>query len=438
MMHVMKSALEASALKPLETKDVASLVPEIKEQFISFQRTFEEFKATNEDRLKGVQKKFDDVVTQEKLERVNTGLDSVKDQIKTLQDEIIKAKRPVMNSKGEEISAERKEHSEKFEAWFRKGEAKVKDHELADLEQKALAGVSSVDPSGGFSVRPEMDSAIEQTIKDVSPMRQICRVQNISSNAYQKLVNRHGVNSGWVGETGARPQTLAPDLSRVDIPTMEMYAMPAATQTLLDDAAINIDQWIADEVSLEFAQREGAAFINGTGGSQPLGIIGGYNIVADASYAWGSIGYIPSGAAGAFTASAPADAIISLMYALRASYRANSSFLAGRTTLGNIRRLKDGQNNYLVDLRLRDDFLVETIFGRPAVEAEDMPAIAANSHSLAFGDFQRAYTIVDRTGTRVLRDPYTAKPYVLFYTTKRVGGGVTNFEAVKLMRFAVS
>jgi HK97 family phage major capsid protein len=177
---------------------------------------------------------------------------------------------------------------------------------------------------------------------------------------------------------------------------------------------------------LSSRSRKGRAFIAGDGVKKPRGILGGYPIVADTSYAWGSLGYVATGAAGAFNGSNGADALIDLIFSLKAAYRANASFVFNRKSMAGLRKLKDGQGNYLVDLRLRDNALVEQIFGFPTLEAEGMPDIAANSYSLAFGDFKRGYTIVDRMGTRVLRDPYTSKPYVLFYTTKRVGGGVTN------------
>jgi HK97 family phage major capsid protein len=217
---------------------------------------------------------------------------------------------------------------------------------------------------------------------------------------------------------------------------MELYAMPAATATLLDDAAVNIDEWIAGEVELTFAVQEGAAFVNGDGSSKPKGFLA-YDTVANASWVWGKLGYIASGAAGAFASSNPSDALVDLIYALKAGYRQNGAFVMNRKTQATIRKFKDSGGGYLWQPPAQAGGRA-SLMTFPLVEAEDMPDIAANALSVAFGDFRRGYLIVDRQGVRVLRDPYSAKPYVLFYTTKRVGGGVQDFDALKLLKFAAS
>jgi HK97 family phage major capsid protein len=212
--------------------------------------------------------------------------------------------------------------------------------------------------------------------------------------------------------------------------------MPAATQTLLDDAQVDIEQWLANEVQIVFAEQEGAAFINGDGSAKPTGFLH-YTAVADASWSWGNLGYIASGAAGAFATEDPADALINLAYAPKQGYRANGTWVMNRKTESLIRKFKDGDDNYIWQPGVAAGQSA-SLLGYPVAEAEDMPDIAANSLSIAFGDFARGYLIVDRVGINVLRDPFSAKPYVLFYTTKRVGGGVQNFEAIKLMKFAAS
>ena len=214
--------------------------------------------------------------------------------------------------------------------------------------------------------------------------------------------------------------------------------MPAATQTLLDDSQVDIEQWLAEEVQTVFAEQEGAAFVNGTGSGQPKGFLH-YTNVADASWSWGNLGYIASGADGAFLSDedGPADALLNLAYAPKQAYRANGRWVMNRKTESAVRKFKDGSGNYIWQPGTAAG-QPATIFGYPVTEVEDMPDIASNSYSIAFGDFARGYLIVDRIGVRLLRDPYSAKPYVLFYTTKRVGGGVQNFEAIKLMKFAAS
>jgi HK97 family phage major capsid protein len=446
MMHLRDRLLAGARPIAPERKDGENLGPEIKKAVEDLNKVFEDFKTKNDERLKQAEKRGEDVVTKAELEKLNKAIDdgiaSVNKELKKRVDEIeAKANRLALGLGGgtrKQLTPEQEEYGTKFEAWFRKGEGAVRETELRDLERKAVAGTTDNDPSGGFTVRPEWDTAIDSVLKEVSPIRALATVRQISTSAFKNLVNQHGVSSGWVGERESRPQTLAPDLTEIEYPVMEIYAMPAASQTLLDDSAIDIAQWLTDEIDLEFAQQEGRAFIAGDGVKKPRGFLGGYPVVADTSYAWGKIGYVPTGAAGAYAATAPADALLDLIYALKPAYRANANFVTGRKAMAATRKLKDGQGNYLVDRSIVANAMVETIFGFPVKEAVDMPDIAANSLSLALGDFKRGYLVVDRIGIRVLRDPYTSKPFILFYTTKRVGGGVKNFEAIKLLKFAAS
>jgi HK97 family phage major capsid protein len=217
---------------------------------------------------------------------------------------------------------------------------------------------------------------------------------------------------------------------------MELYAMPAATAALLEDAAVNVDQWLAGEVEQSFAEQEGLAFVSGDGSNKPKGFLA-YTTVANASWSWGNIGYIASGAAGAFPSSNPSDVLVDLIYAVKAGYRQNGNFVMNRKTQATVRKFKDSGGNYLWQPPAQAGGKA-SLMTFPVIEAEDMPDVAANSLSVAFGDFGRGYLVVDRTGVRVLRDPFTAKPYVLFYTTKRVGGGVQDFDAIKLLKMAAS
>jgi HK97 family phage major capsid protein len=222
----------------------------------------------------------------------------------------------------------------------------------------------------------------------------------------------------------------------MNFPAMELYAMPAATQTLLDDAVVDIEQWVADEVQVAFAEQEGAAFVNGDGVNKPKGFLA-YTTVADTSWSWGNLGYVTTGVSGAFAATNPSDALFNLVYSLRAGYRQNGKFVMGRRAQSLVRQFKTTTGEYLWAPPASADGSA-SLMNFPVVEAEDMPDPAANSLSVAFGDFERGYVVVDRVGIRVLRDPYSAKPYVLFYTTKRVGGGVQNFEAIKLLKFGTA
>jgi len=305
---------------------------------------------------------------------------------------------------------------------------------LRQLELKAMSVGSN--PDGGYVVPVEIEKQIGERLTAISPIRQIAGVREISGNVYKKPFMTTGPAVGWVGETDARPQTTSPVLDSLSFPAMELYAMPAATATLLEDAAVNIDEWLAAEVEQVFAVQEGTAFVTGDGINKPKGFLS-YTNVANASWTWGNVGYIASGVAGAFPASNPSDVLVDLVYAVKAGYRQNGVFVMNRKTQATVRKFKDAQGNYLWQPPAQAGGQA-SLMTFSIVEAEDMPDVAANSYSVAFGDFRRGYLVVDRTGVRVLRDPFTAKPYVLFYTTKRVGGGVQDFDAIKLLKFAVS
>jgi HK97 family phage major capsid protein len=412
--------LESKALDgPAETR-------EVKQAFDEFMRTFDAFKADNNAKLEKLERRQDDVVTNEKVNRINQALT---EQKRALDELVLAGQRPALGITPAQTSDSR-EHKSAFERYVRKGDISGLDR----FEMKSLSSQS--DPDGGYLVPRETETAIDRVLAKVSPIRAIAAVRQIGAQSYRKPVTTAGANAGWVGEQASRTETTAPTLSVVEFPTMELYAMPAATQSLLDDAFVSVDQWLAEEVQTTFGEQEGAAFITGDGVNQPRGLLS-YTIVADASWAWNKLGYIASGAAGAFAASNPSDALIDLVYAPRQSYRANGRWVMNRKTEAQIRKLKDGQGNYIWQPGASAGDPA-TLLGYPVHEAEDMPDVAANSYAIAFGDFTRGYLVVDRVGVRVLRDPYSAKPFILFYTTKRVGGGVQNFEAVKLMKFAVS
>ena len=409
----------------MELESKALQTPEVKDAFDEFLRAFESFKAANDERL-GQLEARSDVITEEKVDRINRALD---EQKRVLDELTLASARPAIAGERKSAPAAR-EKKAAFERYIRKGDAGGLDA----LELKAMSAGSL--PDGGYTVPLEIEQTIDRVLAKVSPMRAIASVRQIGSNTYRKPIATAGAATGWVAETDARTQTNAPTLAAIDFPTMELYAMPAATQTLLDDSQVDLEGWLAGEVQTVFAEQEGTAFISGNGTTQPKGFLS-ETIVADASWAWSKLGYIASGAAGAFATSNPTDALVSLAYAPKQAYRANGSWMMNRTTESVIRKFKDSTGNYIWQPGTAAG-QPPTLLGYPVAEADDMPDIAANSYSVAFGDFARGYLIVDRVGVRVLRDPYSAKPYVLFYTTKRVGGGVQNFEAIKLMKFAAN
>lgn len=392
---------------------------------------FEEFKASNDERLAAAGRRAD-VLLDEKVDRINTALDA---QMKRIDDLALKSARPSLGgTRARASDSAAREHKSAFDAYVRGGDSTS----LRQIETKALSAGSDAD--GGYLVPDELEHEIGQRLAAISPIRAISTVREISGNVYKKPFMTAGPATGWVGETDSRTQTTSPTLDALSFPAMELYAMPAATATLLDDSAVNIDEWIASEVELTFAVQEGAAFVNGDGTNKPKGFLQS-DTVANASWVWGKLGTIASGAAGAFaTTSAtvsPADVLVDVIYALKAGYRQNGAFVMNRKTQAAIRKFKDTGGGYLWQPPAQAGGRA-SLMTFPLVEAEDMPDIGANSLSIAFGDFKRGYLIVDRLGVRVLRDPYSAKPYVLFYTTKRVGGGVQDFDAIKLVKFAAS
>ena len=391
-------------------------------------RAFEAFKETNDQRQALTEKRAGDVLVEEKLARINQTIDA---QARRLDDIALKGARPALGGDRHAVRSQSAiEHKAAFESYVRSGEAGG----LRALETKAL--VVGSNPDGGYLVPPEVETQIGQGLKNISPIRSIAGVRTISGNVYKKPFMTAGPAVGWVGETDVRTQTASPTLDELSFPAMELYAMPAATATLLEDAAVNIDQWLAQEVEQVFAAQEGTAFVTGDGTNKPKGFLS-YTTVANASWNWGNVGYIASGAAGAFAASNPSDVLVDLVYAVKAGYRQNAVFVMNRKTQSTIRKFKDSTGAYLWQPPAIAGGKA-SLMTFPVIEAEDMPDVAANSLSVAFGDFNRGYLVVDRAGVSVLRDPYSAKPYVLFYTTKRVGGGVQDFDAIKLMKMAVS
>jgi HK97 family phage major capsid protein len=315
---------------------------------------------------------------------------------------------------------------------------KGETHGLGDMQQKAMSVGSGTD--GGFAVPKVIDSMIESLAVNISPIRAISSVVQINTSDFHKLVNVRGTSSGWVGETAARPTTNTPQLADLAPPIGEIYANLQATQQMLDDVYFNAEQWLAGEAATEFARAEGQAFISGTGIVQPKGFLSGSTAAtADGTRAFGTLEHVATGVSGDFKALTstvnPVDDLYALVSKLKAEYRKGACWVVNKATLFKIMAFKDYQGRYVFSYSTQPG-VPDTILGYPVIEAEDMPALGANSLSVAFGNFQRGYLIVDRIGTRILRDPFSSKPNVLFYATKRVGGILQNSEAIKVLKFA--
>ena len=303
------------------------------------------------------------------------------------------------------------------------------------LELKNVSGVTQAD--GGYAIPREIDALVDATLKSISPIRSIANVVQVGTAGYRKLVTQGGVASGWAAEDAVRPDTGTPVFNEIVPSFGDLYAKPSATQAMLDDAQFDVEAWLAGEIATEFAKAEGTAFVNGNGISRPKGFLQApVAATADGARAFGTLQYVPTGTLGAFSAS-PQDKLIELVHALRAPYRQGAAWVMNSASLAAIRKFKTADGAFVWQAGLVSG-QPDTLLGYPVIEAEDMPDIANNSLSVAFGNFRAGYLIAERTETRILRDPYSNKPYVQFYATKRLGGCVSNSEAIKLLKFSAA
>ncbi|HJT39806.1 MAG TPA: phage major capsid protein [Sphingobium sp.] len=363
---------------------------------------------------------FDAVVQGERIE-------ALEGEIATLKGALLTAQRPALDGvKGGAVDPARAAFVDRY---LRQGLE-------AGVELKSFNGASN--SAGGYAVPREIDQIIDATLKSISPIRAIANVVRTGSAGYRKLVTSGGIVSGWASETGARAETATPNFNEIVPPYGELYANPAASQAMLDDAQFNVENWLAGEIAREFAVAEGAAFVNGNGTNKPKGFLT-YTTTneADSARAFGSLQYVASGASAGFAASNPQDKLIDLVQSLRAPYRQGAVFVMNSSTLSAIRKMKTSDGAFIWQPSLSAG-QPATLLGYPVVEAEDMPDIGAGSLSIAFGNFQAGYVISERSETSILRDPFSNKPFVHFYAVKRIGGAVANSEAIKLMKFSAS
>ena len=298
------------------------------------------------------------------------------------------------------------------------------------------------DPGGGYTVFPTISKTIQQKTFDLSPLGRLARYENCpKGDAFEEPWDVSDIAARWVGENDGRPELDGPSLRLMSVPLREIYTSQPVTQRLLDDTDFALGAWLEGKLGDKFARSEGAAFIAGDGVLQPRGLLT-YDIATgnDAARGWGEIQYIPTGQSAGFkvasTTVSPADALFDTVYSLRAPYRANARWLMNLSTAGVVRKLKDSEGRFVwADAR---EGQPATLCGFPVELDEEMPDIGANSLSIAFGDFQKAYIVIGRPGLKLLRDPYTSKPNVLFYAYRRVGGGLQNSEAVKLLKFGTN
>jgi HK97 family phage major capsid protein len=323
-------------------------------------------------------------------------------------------------------------HRKAFGAYLRSGE----DEGLRTLVLEGKGMSTLANAEGGYLVDPQTTETIRGVLNATASIRAIANVVNVDATSFDVIVDHSDLGSGWSSEIGPVTETTAPLVDRISIPLHELSAMPKASQRLLDDSAFDIETWLATRIADRFARAEAAAFISGDGDDKPRGFLS-HEKAPEGAWEWGSLGYVVTGAEGDFAAVNAADAIVDLVYALDAPYRANAVFVMNSKTAGAVRKMKDADGRFLWSDGLAAAEPAR-LMGYPVLVAEDMPDIAENAFAIAFGDFRTGYTIAERPDLRILRDPFSAKPNVLFYATKRVGGDVSDFKAIKLLKFATA
>ena len=422
-------------------------------------RAWEEFKAANNELINAKAEGKAVADLESKVATINDALDKFSDDRKKIEDFMVKMTSPGMASaEDNDLGAEVKNFNIMMRAEYQgKGKAAPADFDvngykhyksaffklmggvtmdsLSSDERKAMSAGS--DPDGGYLLPQSTVGRVVAKIYEQSTMRRIANVQTISTEKIEGLIDNNEADAGWVSELGTRSDSTTPQLGKWEIETHELYAMPKISQKLIDDAATDVEAWLAAKVADKLARVEGTAFATGNGAGKPRGLFS-YTTAAtaDDTRAWGQFEHVKTGTNGDFNTTTKADPLFDLIGAFKDAYLQNAQWLMRREVRTKLRKLRGATS----DLYLWEPSLQmgqpDRLNGYPVNIDQYVPALATDSLSLAFGDFREAFTIVDRVGIRTLRDPYTAKPYVVFYSTKRTGSGAVNFEAVKFLKFA--
>ncbi|TLP56512.1 phage major capsid protein [Parasedimentitalea maritima] len=382
--------------------DAAPLILEVTQEMNGFSGDFKEFR-----------------------EDINAKLKQTEERVTMLDRKTQMTARPQLSA-GVELGAP---HQKAFQSYLRSGD----DDGLRGLQLDGKSLSTAVNSDGGYLVDPVTAETVTSVLQSTASIRSIAAVVTVEATSYDVLIDHTDVGAGWATETDPSVETGTPVIDRITIPLHELSALPKASQRLLDDSAFDIESWLAGRIADKFARAEASAFLNGDGIDKPTGILT-HPVVDNDSWSWGNVGYVVTGSDGSI---GDGDAIVDLVYALGAQYRANGVFIMNSKTAGLIRKLKDGDGRFLWSDGLAAGEPAR-LMGYPVLVAEDMPDVDSNSYSVAFGDFSAGYTIAERPDLRVLRDPFSAKPHVLFYATKRVGGDVSDFAAIKLLKFGLT
>ncbi|WP_457645878.1 phage major capsid protein [Profundibacter sp.] len=361
-------------------------------------------------------------------DKLNSKLQQQEERLTMLDRKTTTYQRPVLSTAAETEAP----HQKAFAAYLRSGD----DDALRGIQLEGKAMSTAVSADGGYLVDPQTADMIKSVLNSTASLRSIASVVNVEATSYDVLIDHTDVGAGWATEVDPTAETGTPVIDRISIPLHELSALPKASQRLLDDSAFDIEGWLAGRIADKFSRAEAAAFINGDGVDKPKGFLT-HTTVDNTTWTWGNLGYIPTGVDGDFSGTNPVDAIIDLVYALGAEYRAGATFVMNSKTAGAVRKMKDADGRFMWSDGLAAGEPAR-LMGYPVLIAEDMPDIGSGTTAIAFGDFEAGYTVAERPDLRVLRDPFSAKPHVLFYATKRVGGDVSDFAAIKLLKFSVA
>lgn len=337
-------------------------------------------------------------------------------------------RRPALSTRAEQDLPHRKA----FGSYIRQGD----EDQFKSLGLEGKGYNTAVAAEGGFLVDPQTSEMVGVVLRSGSSIRGVSRVVEIDATAYDALIDHGDIGAGWITETGGGVAEATPSVDRITVPLHELSAAPSASQRILDDAAFDMEGWLAERIADRFLRAEADAFVNGDGANKPTGFLT-KTMVAESSWTWGNIGYVATGTDGGFDPNEPGDALVDLVYTLGAEYRARAVFVMNSKTAGELRKMKDSHGRFLWVEGLAGDQPAR-LLGYPVQIVEAMPEIALGSFSVAFGDFTHGYTIAERPDIRILRDPFSSRPNVTFFATKRVGGDVTDFAAIKTLKFATS
>jgi HK97 family phage major capsid protein len=323
-------------------------------------------------------------------------------------------------------------HKKALSAYVRTGD----DDALRALEVETKGLNTQVSAEGGFLIDPQTSDRIDTVLRSGASLRALARVVTVEASAYDVLIDHEEIGAGWIDEVSPVTETTAPTIDRISIPLHELSASPKASQRVLDDAAFDVEGWLAERIADRFLRAESEAFVSGDGVNKPTGFLTKPAISND-EWTWGNIGYVATGTAGDFDPNNSGDALVDLVYSLNADYRAGAAFIMNSKTAGEVRKMKDNQGRFLWSEGLHAA-QPPLLVGYPALIVEEMPDIATDAHAVAFGNFQHGYTIAERPDLRILRDPYSSRPNITFFATKRVGGDVSDYAAIKTLKFGAS